>query len=854
MPPGHARLASAALSASLIVTSSIGSSAPLEWVDPRIGTAGDGATFPGPVVPFGMIRWSPDTGKEAGGYRYGASHIQGFSLTRLSGIGCAHGQDVPIIFTTRDLTTSPVTSETAYQETFSAADENVMVGRYAVKLGSGVVVELASANRAAVGRALFPEGAARRVLFAPGRNGTKVTGATLSIDAKNRRVTGSVDSGYFCGKGNTYKLYFAIEFEDPITAHGVWVEGAPQAGVSTSTEKTAAGYVEVGGEDRSVSLRVAISYVSEAGALTNLKAEMPDYDVTRARDAAQEAWDALLSRFSVEGGTNDRKRAFYTALYHALLDPSTFSDWDGQYVGYDKLVHQLPEGEVQYANFSLWDTYRTQGQLLGLIAPEQASDIAASLVRNAKECGGAPLWGYANDESGVMIGYPAAPFIANLRAFGGEDFDLSAATQRLFAAARSPLTCNGRAAYWGVSSWVKAGYLVTGSTYAATSAALEYATADFALARLAEAQGDEKSRAEFDERATQWKNMLDPDTRFFRPRVSGGEFREAFDPASSGPKDRPDFIEGNAYQYAFMVPHDVPGLVTALGGKAAAAERLDAFFSKIHYAGWHSDATTFWAGNEPSLTFPWVYGELGLRCRTEAVLKQVLNEGYAATPAGLPGNDDTGTLSSWYVFAALGLYPYVPGVAELAVTAPYFSKAVLTLPNARTLTINSPAGKVYTQSIRANGQLVTGSSVKLAQLFASTGQAELNVETSDAPPATCKLPTEGPGGAGAGGAAGASNGGAGGSSTASGGTPSAAGQDDNLGGGAGTPATGGSVSGGGSEDPGGCGCRVEASAGRTPATGVALLVLLGALLRRKRGLSAARGVRGTHAASRPSSA
>ena len=635
---------------------------PASYVDPFIGTAPSplahygtafdgGDTFPGAVYPAGMLAWSPDTIEHRipGGYSYLDRTLRGFSLTHFSGRGCTVYQDVPIL---------PVLADTeAAPPTFSHANELASPGFYAVTLDNGIRVELAATPRTGHGRFSFLDGTNAAVVIDAAGSVNGVFASHLSIDAEHQQVTGQVESQVGCGT-DQYTVYFATAFDQPF-----------------GTARVDGSRAEVTFHANRIQVKVAVSYVSVANALANLAAENPDWDIEHVRAAARAAWNSELSRIAISGGSDSDLRTFYTALYHAFLEPNLFSDVNGEYRGFDDQVHQVAPGHAQYANIAGWDQYRSLIQLRSMLAPAQASDIIQSMVNDAAEGGGGmPRWEQANRNSAGMVGDSPAAYVANAYAFGARDFDAPAALAALDAGASIIGTLSGgHQVREYLEPWLQLGYVPE-----QPSITLEYATDDFALAQFASALGCDDLHQRYLERSKYWRNTFNAASHQAEPRDASGTFL----PPDHG------YVEGNAAQYTWMVPFDYAGLADALGGSAVMASRLDDFFGEVN-AG--PERPYAWIGNEPSLSAPWAYDFVGEPDRTQAVVRRILREAFADTPGGLPGNDDGGTLSAWYVFAALGLFPAMPGVGGFATGSPLFPSADVHLANGQTVLITADA-------------------------------------------------------------------------------------------------------------------------------------------------------------------
>jgi predicted alpha-1,2-mannosidase len=743
-----------------------------QYVNPFIGTkpggpdfgtgGGAGNTFPGAVAPFGMVQWSPDTDRsQPGGYYYDDDRIRGFSLTHLSGAGCYGAQDLPFMPYSGEVSTSPATDPDHYLDGFSHDDEKASPGYYGVKLASGTKVELAATQRSGAGRFTYPKGekTASLLLNVSGSIGG-TNDAQATVDEDHRTISGYVASGKFCGGMNRYRLYFSATFDRPFASVGTWhndavtpgdesVRGTSRAKVDMDTadkatptakpdaqpdarpdstagvvgEKVEHKSVSVSGpgsgayvtfdtaKGRSVGVKVGLSYVSVDGAAANAKAEQGSTGFDDVAAHARAAWNERLNQIRVEGGTDAERTTFYSALYHSLIQPNVFSDVDGQYTGFDGRTHKAAKGHTQYANFSGWDIYRSEVQLLALLAPEEAGDIAQSMYHQAHQSGDVwDRWSVNNDFNGVMTGDPYHSILASMYAFGATGFDAKDALASMVKGATTVQKSTARyVERFGLDDYQKLGYLPGDP-----SSTLEYTTADFGIAELAGRLGDTATQAEFMSRAQYWQNLFNPADDHLQPRNRDGSFVTPYDPADSG-----WWIEGNGAQYQWMVPYDLAGLFRAVGGDRAAVQRLDTYFTKLN-AGPHEPYA--FLGNEPSLNAPYAYAYAGAPYRTQDVVRRALNTLYGPGPDGLVGNDDLGTMSAWYVWGALGMYPQVPGRAELVLASPLFPKVTIHRDSGQTITVNAPgasADTYYVRSLKVNGH--TSDRAWLPESFVTDG-------------------------------------------------------------------------------------------------------------------------------------
>ncbi|MER5548548.1 lectin [Streptomyces sp. NPDC002589] len=694
---------------------------PASLVDPFIGTTHAADDFPGADTPFGMVQWSPDTSPhrpDGGGYEYADSAITGFGLTHIAGPGCRAAGDIPVLPTVGAV-------DSGATDSFSHAHESATPGSYTVSLDNGVKTELTATTRSGMARFTFPSTSRANLLFKLTASANGDTATEFDV-VNDREVRGKVTSGNFCGEGNSYTVYYDMVFDQPFRHSGTAVAAAtpstprthaspnaPEApnkpvlhGDAFRTPHTFAarasgsdGYVTFDtSSHRAVQAKVGISYVSAADAVGNRQAENPGWNLATVRGAAHDAWKSLLGRVRIAGGTPDRHTVFYTALYHALLHPNVISDTNGRYPGFDGKTHTVDKGHgAAYANYSGWDVYRSQAQLEALVAPQVASDTAQSMVDDYRQTGLFPKWSENNGETHVMVGDPADEIIADYYSFGARTFDTAAALKGMIAGATVPNDNRPGLTYLEQLGWLPSnGKYGCCNFYGPASTTLEYNSADFAISAFAGALGHTADQHRFADRAQDWQNLFDHGSGFIQPRDTSGTWTAGFSPTSGR-----NFVEGDSWQYTPMVPFNLHGLSTALGGDAAMAKYLDTDLSSLTGAGGHTDL-----GNEPSLNIPWEYDYIGRPYETQKVVRQVQDQIWTDSPSGLAGNDDLGEMSSWYVWSALGMYPETPGTADLALGSPFFPQAVLTLPSGHTLTVNGTRAAddaPYVQAATWNG-------------------------------------------------------------------------------------------------------------------------------------------------------
>jgi len=700
---------------------------PFAAVDPFIGTGGEGHTYPGATVPFGMVQVSLDTEIKffrqsfpwAAGYRHGDPTILGFSHTHFSGTGHSDLGDVLLVPTVGEVQLEAGTAEQpeiGYRSRYSS--ERAEPGYYAVRLDEpGVDVELTATSRVGMHRYRFPTTDRAHVVLdlvsSIYNYDGKVLWSTLRVDG-DRRVTGSrVTKGWAPGR----TIFFALEFSRPFSSYGIVKEGEePYRGFGRQGPKLD-DYPEAFGRtlrahfDFAASpaepllVKVAISAVGVDGARRNLEAEIPGWDFDAVRRDARTAWERALGTIAVEADARTR-RIFYTALYHAMLAPVAYSDVDGRYRGADGVV-RFAEGFTDYHVFSLWDTFRAAHPLLTVVDPARDADMIRSMLAHRRESahGILPVWSFGGFETWCMIGYHAVPVIADAYLKGIRGFDADEALAAMVASATY-------APYGGLGAFMRHGFVPIDLEKEGASKTLEYAYDDWTIAEMARAMGRADVEREFRRRAASYRAIFDPATGFMRARTSGGAFREPFDPlwAQYGG----DYTEGNAWQYSWFVPHDVAGLIELMGGPGRFVQRLDELFAleagKEKYGHVEDIAGLigqYAHGNEPSQHIAYLYAYAGRPWRTQERIRQIVAAMFDDTPAGIAGNEDCGQMSAWYVFTALGFYPVAPGSGEYVFGTPLLPRATIHLPGGRTFTVVAQGlseKNLYIRSATLNGE------------------------------------------------------------------------------------------------------------------------------------------------------
>ncbi len=721
----------------------------VRYANPMCGTGDFNNTFPGADAPFGMIQWSPETGTHKGGYSYSDSQIWDFSLDHLSGAGCQYGENfafMPILGTAP--TSSP--GRSTFATTFSHSNEIARPGYYSVTLGNGIKAELTTTTRCGYGRFTYPSGYTETMMLnaAGAVNGTLYS--SVVIDTTDRTVSGSATSKVFCG-GSVSTTYFYAVFSQPFKSFSCWSGSVVTEGDTAGSGASSGAFITFDTTvTRTILVRVSISYVSIANAKMNLEKELPDsvfssggFYHTVAADSVN--WNSWLSRIEVTGGSTDQLNTFYSMLYHALLFPSTCSDVNGDYMGYDGKIHSTTNGRVQYANFSGWDIYRSESQFLAMIAPKHASDMAQSLLRDYQQGGTFPRWGVPNMDSGIMMGDPAAAIIADFYAFGADNFDVKDALDGLVRAATDPSVYAPRSKTYernALNQYLSLGYVPENQSggYGNVSMTLEYNTDDFGVSQLADALGDSVKSKLLLNHAQYWRNLYNPATGYIQMRRNDGSWAPGFVTNSQTYDNDQAYVEGNAAQYVWMVPFNIKTLAEMMGGVKDAVKRLDNFLSLFNVG---QNSPYAWMGNEPSLETPWIYCFLGQPYKTQSVVRRIMMTLYSSGTNAYPGNDDLGEMSSWYLWSALGMYPELPGSNVLVLGSPFFPEIILHLKGGDVTIIGNGADAPYVRSLTVNGTTWSKPWIKFSDIskggtlvytLGSSPDSSWGSNPSDAPP------------------------------------------------------------------------------------------------------------------------
>ena len=697
-------------------------------VNPFVGTGGHGHTFPGAVVPNGMIQPSPDTridGWDASsGYYYEDSLMNGFSHTHLSGTGCADYGDFLLMPTVGEQVCNPQDfskQNLPFASNFSHASEVAEPGYYSVFLDRyGVRAEMTATKRAALHRFTFPETEKAGFILDLDYSIQHQTNLDMQVEVvSDTEIRGHKLSQYWAFD---QQLSFYAKFSKPFTYEVLRDTLIDQNGKKQPRCKVLLQFATQ--KDEQVMVKMAVSAVDMEGAQKNLEAEIPGWDFEGIRKSARQAWNNYLSKIDVTTAEQDDKTIFYTAMYHTAISPNLFTDVDGRYLGMDLKTHQGDVNQPVYTTFSLWDTFRALHPLLSIIDPAKNNDYIRSLLLKAQEGGVLPKWELAGNYTATMIGYHAASLMADAYTKGYADFDLNEAYKACIRAAEYDTTgikCPELVlpVLMPMARYYKntLGYIPCDRENESVAKALEYAYDDYCISILAEAVGDYKNQEKYAKFAKAYELYFDPSTRFMRGLDSKGKWRTPFNPRASNHRND-DYCEGTAWQWTWFVPHDVEGLVGLMGGEDAFVGKLDSLFtasSQMEGEVVSADITgligQYAQGNEPSHHVIHMYNYVNRPWQTQELLDCVFKEQYRNDPDGLSGNEDCGQMSAWYILNSMGFYQVCPGKPVYSIGRPIFDKVVINLPENKTFTItalNNSKENKYIQAVKLNGKdLVT---------------------------------------------------------------------------------------------------------------------------------------------------
>ena len=723
----------------------------LSQVDPFIGTGFHGHTFPGATTPFGMVQLSPDTrtsGWDAcGGYYDADTEILGFSHTHLSGTGIGDYGDVLMMPFTGDISIgsgTPDKPDYAYRSAFSKTNQFATPGYYRVLLDRyQIKAELSATPRAGIHRYTFPwaEKAGVVVDMKHSIQNRQTLEANIEV-INDHEIAGW---RHVRGWAQNRWIYFHAEFFKPFKAE-LFVDDALQQGKSSVTGKNVKARLKFATKnDEQVLVKVGISPVDCAGAKKNLAAEIPGWDFDGVSKQAAALWAEQLARIQVKGGTADQQKIFATALYHTAICPNLSSDVDGRYRGMDQKIHQ-DTGYTNYTVFSLWDTFRAQHPLYTIINPGLDQAWIRSLLRKYDEGGILPMWELAANYTGCMIGYHAVPVIVDAYVKGLRDYDLDKAMAAVVFSSvyddQKPVpynSANVRADLMPKAKLYNAtkGFIPADLEVKSVSKALEFAYNDWTIATLAKSLGRAGTATEYFKRAGYYRQYFDPQTGFMRAKNLDGKWLEPFTPTDSNHQGG-EYVEGNAWQWTWFVPHDVPGLIELFGGREQFAAKLNDLFttsSALTGKEISSDITgligQYAHGNEPSHHIAYLFNWVDQPWRAQEVLYQIMTEFYQAAPAGLIGNEDCGQMSAWFILSAMGIYQVAPGDVRFSIGRPLFPEARVNLPGGKKFVgrmKNGDRKNLYVQRVTLNRKALTTAFINYADIMSG---GELEFEMGD---------------------------------------------------------------------------------------------------------------------------
>ena len=679
-----------------------------QYVNPFIGAADNGHTFPGATTPFGMIQTSPVTG--AVGWRYCSEYVNndsiiwGFTQTHLNGTGCMDLGDVLVMPATGERTRA----WDGYRSRFSKDQESATPGYYSVELEEpNVKAELTASPRVALHRYTYHTADSASVLIdlqhGPTWNEAQYHSQVSLCEVKwedEQTLSGHVRNSVWVHQD----YFFVLKFNRPTTGQ----INLPMAETEKGQRIVACFDMEPGDE---LLTKIALSTTSVEGAKKNMDSELPGWDFEATRQAAKDSWNNYLKRIEVTG-TDAQKANYYTSFYHALIQPNQISDVDGMYRNAkDEIVKT--GGDAFYSTFSLWDTYRAAHPFYTLMVPEKVDGFVTSLVEQGEVQGFLPIWGLWGKETYTMIANHGVSVIAEAYRKGFRGFDAERAFNMV---KRTQTVSHPHKSNW--ENYMKHGYFPTDLTEVeSVSSTLESVYDDYAAADMAKRMGKEEDAAYFSKRADFYKNLFDKQTQFMRPRNANGTWKTPFDPSEVAHAESKggDYTEGNAWQYTWHVQHDVPGLIALFGGEEAFLNKLDSVFT-VELKTTQADVTgligQYAHGNEPSHHVTYLYAMAGRPERTQELIRQIFDTQYRPEPDGLCGNDDCGQMSAWYMFSAMGFYPVDPVSGNYVFGAPQLPKIVLNLADGKTFTVIAEGisdENKYVESITLNGEPYTKS-------------------------------------------------------------------------------------------------------------------------------------------------
>ena len=634
-----------------------------EIVDTRIGTKGEslacGYSFIGATYPFGMVQFTPSF----------FSPQKGFVVTQLSGAGCSNMGNFPVVPMAGNLKDSPFNMNSL--DPFESVN-NASAGYLSVNSKDDITSRLTVTKRSAIAQFKFKNSKKGTIIIGSGVNSSDakhIKNSEINITSSTT-CEGFTEGGDFCGTETPYKVYFAAEFDRPANELGTWSGNELTQSLINKGKNSGAFFTFSTENNNEVNYRIAISFVSIENAKENLMSEKLNTSFDGYLTNTQNVWNKHLSKIKISTTNDDKKIQFYTNFYHSLIHPNIVSDINGDYMGADFKVYNNSNGKEHYSSFSVWDTYRTQAQLLAMLFPKESSEMMQSLVNFAEQAGGYGRWILANIETGIMQGDPTPILISNSFAFGAKDFDHKKAYKYMYNGAMVPRLNSQKQE---IRPYLTE-YINNGHTFA--SMMLEYTSSDFAIGQFALQALNKKNDAKlFIDRSQNWNNIYNPKIKWLNSKYPNNVWKDITH----------DWREGTYKNYFWMVPYNLKGLINKIGGNEFAEKRLDTLFTRLD-AKYEDD--WFAAGNEPDFQVPWTYNWINKPNKTSQTISRILNEQYNSSVSGLPGNDDLGTMGAWYVFASIGLYPMIPGVGGFSINIPAFENISIDLPNNNFLIID----------------------------------------------------------------------------------------------------------------------------------------------------------------------
>lgn len=694
-----------------------------EYVDPLIGSGGHGHVFVGANVPFGFVQLGP-TQLTSGwdwcsGYNYSDSTIIGFGHQHLSGTGIGDLGDISFMPAIGEVKTTRGTlphDTSGIYSFFSHEREIAKPGYYSVHLDRfGINVELTATARSGFHKYTFPESTDSRVIIDLEHG----VGWDAPVEGHLVMENDSVISGYrkSAGWAKNQQTYFSATFSKPLKGFEVYDSVALKPGTSITAKRSYGMALFDTNEGESVYVKVGLSPVSIENAKLNLQTELPGWDFEATVADAGKAWNDQLEKIRITTNNLSRKRTFYTALYHTMIAPSVFSDVNGDYRGSDGMVYH-DQSFTNYTTFSLWDTYRAAHPLMTMIHPEKLSDIAQTMLNIYEQQGKLPVWHLMGNETDCMVGNPGIPVLADI-VFKNGKVD----KEKAFEAMKNSAMLDERGMKW----LKRYGYIPFDKQPAESVAmTLEYALADWCVAEMAKLLNKEDDHAAFSQRSKAYRLFFDREKGFNRGLSSEGKFREPFNPFHSAHRED-DYCEGNAWQYIWLVPHDVFGLIEMFGSEKAFIEKLDSLFVAEGDMGEKASADItgligqYAHGNEPSHHIAYLYPYVGQPWKTAEKVRQIMNDFYNDTPSGLCGNEDVGQMSAWYIMSAMGLYQVAPAGGVYVFGSPIMDEVVLNVGDGKTFKIiahNNGSGNIYINSAKLNGKPYAKSFIRHSDIVA----------------------------------------------------------------------------------------------------------------------------------------